>query len=106
MSKQPFTLTITNGNRGRLKATPQIKVPVANNSNSHDDRVKARADLAVTYASVLGIDALKVDAYNAISLGTSEGASDKVEANAIADGLKAIGCLTEVANVKDFSADQ
>jgi ATP-binding cassette subfamily C protein LapB len=105
MSKQPFTLTITNGNRARLQASPQVKAPVANNSNTHDDRVKARAELAMTYAGILGIEALKSDAYDAISRGTSEGASDLIEANAIADGLKAIGCLTEVSSVKDLSED-
>ena len=103
---QPFTLTITNGNRARLQASPQVKAPVANNSNTHDDRVKVRAELAVTYAGILGIDALKTDAYNAISLGTSQGASDAVEANAIADGLKALGCITEVTTVHEFTADQ
>ena len=103
---QPFTLTITNGNRARLKASPQVKAPVANNSNTHDDRVKARSELAVTYAGLLGIDAHKTDAYNAISLGTSQGASDAVEANAIADGLKALGCITEVTTVQHLTADQ
>ncbi|MEN8874648.1 MAG: ATP-binding cassette domain-containing protein [Pacificibacter sp.] len=103
---QPFTLTITNGNRARLKASPQVKAPVANNSNTHDDRVKARSELAVTYAGLLGIDAHKTDAYNTISLGTSQGASDAVEANAIADGLKALGCITEVTTVQHLTADQ
>lgn len=103
---QPFTLTITNGNRARLKTSPQVKAPVANNSNTHDDRVKARSELAVTYAGLLGIDAHKTDAYNAISLGTSQGASDAVEANAIADGLKALGCITEVTTVQHLTPDQ
>ena len=106
MNKQPLTLTITNGNLARNQASPQVKAPVASNSNTHDDRVKARAKLAVTYAGILGIDALKSDAYNAISLGTTEGASDAIEANAIADGLKAIGCLTQVSTLLHFTADQ
>lgn len=106
MTKQPFTLTITNGNRARIQASPQVKAPVASNSNTHDDRVKARAELAVTYAGILGIEALKSDAYDAISLGTTEGASDTIEANAIADGLKAIGCLTQVSTLQHFTADQ
>jgi ATP-binding cassette subfamily C protein LapB len=106
MSKQPFTLTITNGNQARITASPKVQAPKANNTSTHTDRVKARAELAVTYASILGIEALQTDAFAAISLGTSEGASDAVEAGAIADGLKAIGCLTEVSTVQHFTADQ
>jgi ATP-binding cassette subfamily C protein LapB len=106
MSKQAFTLTITNGNRARIQASPKVKAPVASNSNTHDDRVKARAELVVTYAGILGINALTSDAYDAISLGTTEGASDTIEANAIADGLKAIGCLTQVSTLQHFTADQ
>jgi ATP-binding cassette subfamily C protein LapB len=106
MSKQAFTLTITNGNRARIQASPKVKAPVSNNSNTHDDRVKARAELVITYAGILGINALKSDAYDAISLGTTEGASDAIEANAIADGLKAIGCLTQVSTLQHFTADQ
>ena len=106
MSKQPFTLTITNGNQGRITASPKVQAPKANNTSTHADRVKARAELAVTYAGILGIEALQSDAFDAISLGTSEGASDAVEAGAIADGLKAIGCLTQVSTVQHFTADQ
>lgn len=106
MSKQPFTLTITNGNQGRITASPAVQAPKADNSSTHTDRVKARAELAVTYASILGIEALHSDALDAISLGTTAGASDAVEASAIADGLKAIGCLTEVSTVNSFTADQ
>ena len=106
MNKQPFTLTITNGNRARIQASRQIKARVADNSNTHDEHVKAGAKLAVTYGGILGIDALKSEAYNAISLGTTKVASDAIVANAIADCLKPIGCLTQVYTLQHFTADQ
>ncbi|MEP3944366.1 ATP-binding cassette domain-containing protein [Ascidiaceihabitans sp.] len=106
MSTQPFTLTITNGNRGRIEASAKVQAPEADNKNLFGDRIQARAELAVVYAGLLGVDALKSDAFDAISKATSDGASDAVEAHAIAKGLSHIGCVTEVCTLQHFTADQ
>ena len=41
MSK-PFTLTIVNGNSGRLKPAEFIEVPKADNTSTFADRLRAR----------------------------------------------------------------
>jgi ATP-binding cassette subfamily C protein LapB len=106
MGTQPFTLTITNGNQGRIQASNKVKAPEATNKNLFTDRIQARAELATVYAGLLGVEALQSDAFDAICKATSDGASDAVEAHAIAHGLSHIGCLTEVSTVQHFTADQ
>ncbi len=103
-TKRPFTLTISNG-RAKMQAAP-VAPPKADNSNRFEDRLRARAELATVYAGLLGIEALKSDVFEAMSLATDQGASDRVEAAAIARGLEAAGCLTEVSTLQHFTADQ
>ena len=63
MTQKPtFTLTITNGNQGRIAATnaPQ---PKADNVNRLEDRLMARAQLAATYAGLASIMVVLVFLY-------------------------------------------
>ncbi|MEL7099890.1 MAG: ATP-binding cassette domain-containing protein [Pseudomonadota bacterium] len=101
--KSPFTLTITNGRAKMAAAAPET--PKADNSNRHEDRLRARADLGVVYAGLLGVDTLRDDVLEAMRRATHAGARDDVEAAAIAAGLEAAGCVTQVASVPHLTAD-
>jgi ATP-binding cassette subfamily C protein LapB len=102
--KPTFTLTITNGNRGRLKAAnaPQ---PKAENVNRLEDRLMARASLAATYAGLLGVETTARDVFETIAANSTEGAQADQEADAIAKGMQSVGLLTQVSRVDGLSKD-
>jgi ATP-binding cassette subfamily C protein LapB len=102
--KPTFTLTITNGNRGRLKAAnaPQ---PKAENVNRLEDRLMARASLAATYAGLLGVETTARDVFETIAANSTEGAQADQEADAIANGMQSVGLLTQVSRVDGLSKD-
>ena len=105
MTQKPtFTLTITNGNRGRLKAAnaPQ---PKAENVNRLEDRLMARASLAATYAGLLGVETTARDVFETIAANSTEGAQADQEADAIAKGMQSVGLLTQVSRVDGLSKD-
>ncbi|MCX8227391.1 MAG: ATP-binding cassette domain-containing protein [Sulfitobacter sp.] len=105
MTQKPtFTLTITNGNRGRLKAAnaPQ---PKAENVNRLEDRLVARASLAATYAGLLGVETTARDVFETIAANSTEGAQADQEADAIAKGMQSVGLLTQVSRVDGLSKD-
>lgn len=105
MTQKPtFTLTITNGNQGRIAATnaPQ---PKADNVNRLEDRLMARAQLAATYAGLLGVETAPRDVFDKIAAHTVEGAKADQEAGAIAKGLEGAGLLTQVSRVSALSKD-
>lgn len=104
--KRAFTLTISNGNQGRI--TPANAVahpPVPDNTNRFEDRIRARAQLAVTYAGLLGAEAVAQDLFEQIGGATQEGAADQDEAAAISHGLRSVGLLSQVTSVADLSSD-
>ena len=103
---RPFTLTITNGNRAQIKAAPTKVTPKADNANQFEDRLRARADLSVAYAGILGVNTARSDVFDALRLTTSRGASDTVEAAAIAKGLEAAGLIAQVRTIEALTADQ
>ncbi|MEO0402068.1 MAG: ATP-binding cassette domain-containing protein [Pseudomonadota bacterium] len=103
---RPFTLTITNGNRARIKAAPTTEKPVADNANRFVDRLRTRADLSVAYASILGVSTARADVFEALRVSTTKGASDTVEAQAIATGLEAAGLIAQVRTIEALTADQ
>jgi len=96
--KRAFTLTIANGNQGRI-------MPVsADNSNpapaqTFEERMQARAELAAVYAGLLGVDVVARDLHDIISGATGDGAKDADEATAICHGLKSLGMLADVSRV-------
>ncbi|WP_415402282.1 ATP-binding cassette domain-containing protein [Tateyamaria sp. SN3-11] len=104
--RRPFTLTITNGNRAQIKAAPTKETPKADNANLFDDRLRARADLSVAYAGILGVNTARSDVFDALRLSTSKGASDAVEAAAIAKGLEAAGLIAQVRTIEALTSDQ
>ncbi|WP_299292706.1 ATP-binding cassette domain-containing protein [uncultured Tateyamaria sp.] len=104
--RRPFTLTITNGNRASIKAAPTKETPKADNANRFEDRLRARADLSVALAGILGVNTARTDVYEALRGSTSQGASDAVEADAIANGLKAAGLIAQVRTIEALTADQ
>jgi ATP-binding cassette subfamily C protein LapB len=103
--KRPFTLTITNGNRAQMTAAAVKDTPVADNTNLFEDRLRARAELSVTYAGLLGVETARMDVYDALRGSTTAGASNAVEAGAIAAGLKTAGLLAQVTPVNHLTAD-
>ena len=98
--KRPFTLTITNGNRARIKAAPITETPKADNANHRADRLRARADVVVAYAGLLGACASRTDMQDALASRAVDGASDKMEAGAIARALHGTGLEAAVSTVR------
>ena len=105
MTRKPtFTLTITNGNQGRA-APANAPQPKADNVNRLEDRLMARAQLAATYAGLLGVETAARDVYETIATHTIEGAKTGQEADAIATGLETAGLLTQVRRIEALSKD-
>lgn len=103
--KRPFTLTITNGNRAQIKAAPVKEAPRADNTNRIADRLNARADVAVAYAGLLGVSSARSDMLETLAREARQGASDKVEASAIATCLADAGLGAQVLSVKVLGPD-
>jgi len=101
-SNPRFTLTITNGNQGRLKAADAPQ-PKAQNVNRPKDRLMARASLAATYAGVLGVEITARDLFETIAAHPATGAQADREADAIAKALQSAGLLTQVSRVAGLS---
>ena len=97
-----FTLTITNGNQGRLK-TADAMSPKAENTNRPKDRLMARASLAATYAGVLGVETTTRDLFETIAARPTKAAQADIEADAIAKALQSVGLLTQVSRVAGLS---
>ncbi len=106
--KRPLTLTIMNGQHARISAGTGMPAaaPKADNANHFDDRLRARADLSVAYAGILGVHTSLTDMHDALRRSTTKGASDRVEAQAIAKGLEAAGLVAKVSSVPHLNADQ
>ncbi len=102
--RSPFTLTITNGNQGRVTSSKAPK-PKAENSNRLEDRLLARAKLASVYSGVLGVSASTNDIFEIISRHSVVGAQAEQEASSIAKGLEAAGLLTQVSRVGAISKE-
>jgi ATP-binding cassette subfamily C protein LapB len=104
--KRAFTLTISNGNQGRISAANVVGRPKeAEKPDSFETRIGVRAQLAATYAGLLGVEAVQRDLFEAIGGATRDGAAEKEEANAIAHGLRSTGLLSQTAKVDALSAD-
>ncbi|MEP1586602.1 MAG: ATP-binding cassette domain-containing protein [Tateyamaria sp.] len=105
--KRPFTMTITNGNRAKISAgtgTGAVSPP-ADNANHFDDRLRARADLSVAYAGILGLNASANDLHESLRGLSSKGATDKVEAGAIAKSLETAGLVAQVVSAPRLKPD-
>ena len=69
-SKRPLTLTVTNGNRSKLRVAPVKEVPEPTNRNRFGDRMAARADLCVVFAGLKGVDTARQDILETLNLET------------------------------------
>ena len=99
MSK-PFTLTIVNGNSGRLKPTEVKENLKADNSSTFEDRLRARGGLIATYASVLGTEISQADLADALTRRLLPGTSEQDEAQVIATLLRRHGLTVELVRSK------
>jgi ATP-binding cassette subfamily C protein LapB len=95
MSK-PFTLTIVNGNAGRLKPVEVTEPPKPINSSTYADKLRARGGLVATYASVLGASVSQPDLTEALMRRLKEGASEQDEAQVITTLLRRNGLTAEL----------
>lgn len=106
--KRPFTLTIKNGSGTTISAgtvtAPQTRR--ADNANRFDDRLRARADVSVAYAGLLGVTTGHNDVFDTLRAHTRAGASDRVEAQALVVGLQSAGLVAQVQQVSRVGADQ
>ncbi len=102
MSK-PFTLTIVNGNSGRLKLTDAVDVPKADNTSTFEDRLRARGALIATYAGVLGSKISQADLADALARRLTPDASEQDEAQIITTLLRRNGLTAEI--VRSTSLD-
>ncbi|NNK16475.1 MAG: ATP-binding cassette domain-containing protein [Sulfitobacter sp.] len=98
--KRPFTLTITNGNQGRIAPVNTAVSPAEIRENRFKDRIATRAELAATYAGLLGVAAVQRDLFEVIGAATREGAAEHEEAAAISQGLVSLGLLAQVSRVE------
>ncbi|APX10926.1 ATP-binding cassette domain-containing protein [Tateyamaria omphalii] len=107
--KRPFTLTITNGNQAQITAAPSKEAPKADNTNhgaDHEaDRLRARADVAVAYAGLLGVSAATSDMLTTLRQNAREGASDKVEAGTLATCLRGTGLQAQVMSARALTPE-
>ena len=101
--KRAFTLTIANGNQGRIVPV-QPETPPEAPGKSFEDRIHARAKLAATYVGLLGVEAVPRDLFETIGAATRDGAGDIEEATAICHGLKSIGMIADVRRVDSVRA--
>ncbi|WP_299730274.1 ATP-binding cassette domain-containing protein [uncultured Tateyamaria sp.] len=107
-AKRPFTLTIKNGNGATISAGPVTapETKPADNANHFDDRLRARADVSVAYAGLLGVSTAQRDVFDTLRAQTRPGASDNVEAQALVAGLQAAGLVAQVQQVTRLRTDQ
>ena len=101
MSK-PFTLTIVNGNSGRLKPAEVAEVPKADNTSTFEDRLRARAALIATYAGVLGSEISQGDLADALARRLTPDASEQDEAQVITTLLRRNGLTAEMVRSKSL----
>ncbi|KIN71577.1 ATP-binding cassette domain-containing protein [Sulfitobacter guttiformis] len=101
MSK-PFTLTIVNGNSGRLKPAPAAESPKPSNTSTFEDRMRARAALISTYAGVLGTEISQGDLADALCRRLSSEATEQDEAQVITTLLRRNGLTAELLRSKNL----
>jgi len=105
MSK-PFTLTIVNGNAGRLKASKTLEQPAAGNTSSFEDRLRARASLIATYGSVLGAEISQADLTDALTRRLTPDSAEQDEAQAIATLLRSNGLDAKLIRAKSLKTQK
>ncbi len=109
MTKPPVALTITSGTGTKLRPVNDPNAPAAEApaqprlSSRFGERAVARAELGATYAAVLGQEVMPRDILEAMM--ASERTDDQPQPEALAEGLAAVGLLTEVESVAHCLSD-
>ncbi len=100
------TISLTAARRGGTRLAT-IEGPARSEETAGDarfaDRMIARADLAVTYAGLLGVEAVRTDILEAMA--ASEAQGEAVHPQRLADGMRAAGLLAEVATAPTLTGD-
>ncbi|MDU8927483.1 ATP-binding cassette domain-containing protein [Alisedimentitalea sp. MJ-SS2] len=105
-----MALTIAAGGRARLKAVSNSDAPpraVATPAPkpapppSVDERARSRADLAATYAGLLGVQVVARDILDVIQTRAED--RDGVQPGTLAEGLKSVGLIAHVETVSHTS---
>ncbi|MRU14596.1 ATP-binding cassette domain-containing protein [Roseovarius sp. A21] len=110
MTKSPVALTITSGAGAKLRPVNDPNAPAAEApaqvplQSRFGERAVARAELGATYAAVLGQEVMPRDILEAMM--ASERTDDQPQPEALAEGLAAVGLLTEVESVAHCMAHQ
>jgi len=99
MSK-PFTMTIVNGNSGRLKPAQVARLPKAENTSTFEDKLRARGALVATYASVLGSDASQADLADAMAKRLTPQSTEQDEAQLITGLLRQTGLTAQMVRAE------
>ncbi|UXX83264.1 ATP-binding cassette domain-containing protein [Roseovarius pelagicus] len=108
MTQPPVTLTITGGTGARVDAASNADAPPSASASRFSKRAEARADLAATYAALLGADVMARDILEAMTASDVRGGrdhADQIQPQALADGLADCGLLTEVLSVPHMIGD-
>ena len=107
-AKRPLTLTIKNGDHAVISAGTGLTATIKNadNANRFDDRLRARADVSVAYAGLLGVNTARGDVFDTLRTQTVAGASNHEEAEALVKGLQTAGLVAQVQTVTHLRADQ
>jgi ATP-binding cassette subfamily C protein LapB len=100
----PFTLTVLNGNAGRLRPADVPQAPQADTPPTFEDRQRARGALIATYASVLGSEVSQADLADGLLRRLSPGASERDEAQAIATLLRSQGLTVAMQHSTSLDA--
>jgi len=109
LTKSPVALTITSGTGPKLRPVndpnaPEAEAPAQVPLQSRfGERAVARAELGATYAAVLGQEVMPRDILEAMM--ASERNDEQPQPEALAEGLAAVGLLTEVESVAHCMAD-
>lgn len=111
MSKAPITFRVTGTKAGTLRAVSNADGPPksAPKPAKADFRTKAeaRAELAATFASILGVEVLARDILEQMVANRAASAEDAMpQPRALADGLAVAGLLTEVQSISHCMGDE
>lgn len=93
---QKLTLTVINGKDARLLPVREA-VPEADNTNTIQERQRARADSGAALAAILGVEASTTDMQDIIA---REVAGGRDEADAMAIALRHTGLLAEFVTTR------
>ena len=107
-----MALTLNASGRARVSRPSNADAPPARTGEAPSrlgtrfgTRAEARAQLGVIYAGLLGVEAVPRDILEVMVASDGQGPEDQPQPQALADGLAAVGLLTEVESVAHLVPD-